>query len=109
MEGEVFCGGTDDFDLIIGIESLDDISFLSVGVVAIGANPPVVEVLVGLDGDEVNGAVGLIEVSVFAEVAVEFVGAGTTGDDISSVTAMDEVVTAFGIDDVGASETTDGV
>ena len=44
---------TDDFDLIIGI-SRSMTSAFTVGVVAIGAVPPVHEVLVGLDGDEVN-------------------------------------------------------
>ena len=91
--------------MIIGIESLDDISFFTVGVVAIGAVPPVHEVLVGLDGDEIDGAIGLAGVGVPTEVTVEFIGARAAGDDVASVAAVNEVVTAFGIDDFPTAET----
>ena len=108
-KGDLIGGDAKDFDLVIGIETLDDVGLFTVGAVASLVVPPVVEVLIGLDGDEINGAVDLAGVGVPAEVTVEFVGARAAGDDVASVATVNEVVTAFGIEDIPSAETSENV
>ena len=69
-EGDLVRGDTKDFDLVIGIEALDDVGFFAVGAVASLVVPPVVEVLVRFDGNEIDGAIDLAGVGVPAEVTV---------------------------------------
>ena len=104
-KGDLIGGDAKDFDLVIGIKALDDVGLFTVGAVASLVVPPVVEVLVGLDGDEIDGAIDLAGVGVPTEVTVEFIGARAAGDDVASVAAVNEVVTAFGIDDFPTAET----
>jgi len=55
--GDIRREHTNDSDFVVGIESLDDVGFFTVGIVACFAVDPVGEVLIGFDGNQVGEAV----------------------------------------------------
>ena len=70
--------------------------------------PPPVVVLIGLDRDQVCGAITLILVGVPAEVPMEFIRTCTASDDVAPVAAVDQVITITAIDDVSTGKTPEG-
>ena len=49
--------------------------------------------LIGLNRDQVCGAIALVFVGVPAEVTVELIRAFAAGDDVASVASVDQVIT----------------
>ena len=102
-------GNTDDADSIEGIEAFNDVALETIGIVAGFAVQPVAQKLIRFDRDQIRHAIPFGTVGVPAEIPMELIASGSSGQDVASIAPMNEVVAVTAVKDVPTGPAADHI